>query len=127
MLLKKILIFNHFSFSRFEKRIYIPLPEAPARSDMFKLAIGDTPHSLTAKDLHDLGKMTDGYSGADINILVRDALMQPVRKVQTATHFRLFINDSIFKLVDSSICCYVVTALQIKRIEMLTFCKLTHF
>ena len=28
------------------------------------------------------------FSGADITILVRDALMQPVRKVQTATHFR---------------------------------------
>ena len=28
------------------------------------------------------------YSGADIDIVVRDALMQPVRKVQTATHFR---------------------------------------
>lgn len=28
------------------------------------------------------------YSGADIQIVVRDALMQPVRKVQTATHFR---------------------------------------
>ena len=26
-------------------------------------------------------------SGADISIVVRDALMQPVRKVQTATHF----------------------------------------
>jgi len=28
------------------------------------------------------------YSGADISIVVRDALFQPVRKVQTATHFR---------------------------------------
>ena len=28
------------------------------------------------------------FSGADITILVRDALMQPVRKVQLATHFR---------------------------------------
>jgi len=73
---------------RFEKRIYIPLPEAPARADMFKLAIGDTPHELKPTDLQELGKLTQGYSGADINILVRDALMQPVRKVQTATHFR---------------------------------------
>lgn len=28
------------------------------------------------------------YSGADINIVVRDAMMAPVRKVQTATHFK---------------------------------------
>ncbi|KAJ8964086.1 hypothetical protein NQ314_005140 [Rhamnusium bicolor] len=40
---------------RFEKRIYIPLPEEPARV---------------------------------VIIVVRDALMQPVRKVQTATHFK---------------------------------------
>ena len=32
--------------------------------------------------------MFSRFSGADISILVRDALMQPVRKVQTATHFR---------------------------------------
>lgn len=73
---------------RFEKRIYIPLPERHARADMFRLAIGETPHSLSPRDLQELGAMTEGYSGADINILVRDALMQPVRKVQTATHFR---------------------------------------
>ncbi|CAG0892578.1 unnamed protein product [Darwinula stevensoni] len=59
---------------RFEKRIYIPLPEANARAEIFKI--------------HNLGKRTEGYSGADISIVVRDALMQPVRKVQTATHFR---------------------------------------
>lgn len=28
------------------------------------------------------------YSGADIGIVVREALMQPVRKVQSATHFK---------------------------------------
>merc|ERR1711997_835484 len=32
---------------RFEKRIYIPLPEAPARCTMFKLSMGSTQTSLT--------------------------------------------------------------------------------
>ncbi|XP_061163087.1 vacuolar protein sorting-associated protein 4B-like isoform X1 [Saccostrea echinata] len=73
---------------RFEKRIYIPLPEAPARTEMFKLHLGNTPHSLTEEEFRELGRRTEGYSGADISIVVRDALMQPVRKVQTATHFR---------------------------------------
>ncbi|KAJ8378002.1 hypothetical protein AAFF_G00249390 [Aldrovandia affinis] len=73
---------------RFEKRIYIPLPEEHARSFMFKLHLGSTPNSLTESDFVTLGKKTEGYSGADISVIVRDALMQPVRKVQSATHFK---------------------------------------
>ncbi|CAG2058259.1 unnamed protein product [Timema podura] len=73
---------------RFEKRIYIPLPEEHARLYMFKLHLGNTPHMLSEDDLKQLAKKTSGYSGADISIVVRDALMQPVRKVQSATHFR---------------------------------------
>ncbi|KAA0188974.1 hypothetical protein HAZT_HAZT000902 [Hyalella azteca] len=73
---------------RFEKRIYIPLPDEPGRTNLFKLSIGDTPHSLTEEDFRRLGRETEGFSGADINIVVRDSLMQPVRKVQTATHFK---------------------------------------
>ena len=48
---------------------------------MFKLNLGDTPHSLTEEDLRDLGSRTDGYSGADISIVVRDALMQVNEKL----------------------------------------------
>ncbi|KAM9385480.1 vacuolar protein sorting-associated protein 4B-like [Pholidichthys leucotaenia] len=73
---------------RFEKRIYIPLPEEHARSYMFRLHLGSTPNDLTEADFVTLGQKTEGYSGADISIIVRDALMQPVRKVQTATHFK---------------------------------------
>ena len=73
---------------RFEKRIYIPLPEEPARVVMFKLHLGSTSHTLADEDFKTLASMTEGYSGADISIIVRDALMQPVRQVQTATHFK---------------------------------------
>jgi len=79
---------------RFEKRIYIDLPEANARTELFKLNLGDTPHMLTEQDIRDLGGRTEGYSGADISIVVRDALMQPVRKVQTATHFLMVSGPS---------------------------------
>ncbi len=79
--------------SRFEKRIYIPLPEQHARTAMFKLHLGSTPNSLNEDDFITLGKKTDGYSGADISIVVRDALMQPIRKVQSASHFKKVRND----------------------------------
>ncbi|KAJ1073288.1 hypothetical protein K5549_016691 [Capra hircus] len=73
---------------RFEKRIYIPLPEEAARAQMFRLHLGSTPHNLTEANIHELARKTEGYSGADISVIVRDSLMQPVRKVQSATHFK---------------------------------------
>lgn len=73
---------------RFEKRIYIPLPGTEARRRMFQLHVGDTPCELTAKDYRLLAEKTEGYSGSDISVVVRDALMQPVRKVLSATHFK---------------------------------------
>ncbi|PWZ00584.1 putative VPS4-vacuolar sorting protein [Testicularia cyperi] len=73
---------------RFEKRIYIPLPDLEARKRMFELNVGDTPCALDSKDYRKLASLTDGYSGSDISVLVRDALMQPVRKVTGATHFK---------------------------------------
>lgn len=73
---------------RFEKRIYIPLPELEARQRMFELQVGSTPCLLGPKDYRELAIKTDGYTGSDISVLVRDALMQPVRKVLSATHFK---------------------------------------
>lgn len=86
--LSLVLTVHQWYHLRFEKRIYIPLPEEHARSFMFKLHLGSTPTSLSESDFVTLGKKTDGYSGADVSIIVRDALMQPVRKVQSATHFK---------------------------------------
>ena len=73
---------------RFDKRIYIALPDAASRAKMFKIHLGETPHSLSEADFRALGEGTDGFSGSDINLIVKDTLMQPVRKVQEATHFR---------------------------------------
>lgn len=45
---------------RFEKRIYIPLPEEHARLTMFKLHLGNTRHTLTENDLRQLASKTEG-------------------------------------------------------------------
>jgi len=73
---------------RFQKRIYIPLPEAEALAAMFKIHIGSTKNSLTESDFMKLSKKCDGLSGSDLSNIVKDALMEPVRTMQTATHFR---------------------------------------
>lgn len=46
--------------SRFEKRIYIPLPGADARRRMFELHVGNTPCELTQKDYRELAEQTEG-------------------------------------------------------------------
>lgn len=40
-----------------------------------------------------LAKASEGFSGADMNILVRQAIMEPVRKCKNATHFKTVIGD----------------------------------
>jgi len=73
---------------RFEKRVYIPLPEQEARSFMVKLNLGDTPNNLSERDFDTIGRLTEGASGSDIAVLVKEALMEPLRRCQQAQQFR---------------------------------------
>lgn len=73
---------------RFQRRVHISLPDLPARMRMFEIAVGSTPCELKQSDFKQLGTLSEGYSGSDISIAVQDALMQPVRKIQTATHYK---------------------------------------
>ena len=66
---------------RFEKRVYIPLPNTVGREEMFKINLKGV---TLANDVNipELVKMTDGYSGADIaNVCREAALMQMRRKL----------------------------------------------
>ena len=73
---------------RFQKKIYISLPESNARKLMLKLNLGDTYNDLTEEQFKILGDLTDGYSGSDIYNLTQDAIYGPLRKCQRATHFK---------------------------------------
>ncbi|KAF2481544.1 P-loop containing nucleoside triphosphate hydrolase protein [Neohortaea acidophila] len=87
---------------RFQRRVHISLPDMPARMKMFELSVGSTPCELKAEDYRTLAKLSEGYSGSDISIAVQDALMQPVRKIQTATHYKKVTVDGVEKLTPCS-------------------------
>jgi vacuolar protein-sorting-associated protein 4 len=74
---------------RFERRVYIPLPaEEAVRADMVKINVGTTANDMEEAHWQEVGAGTLGYSGADMNILVRDAMMEPIRELQTAIAFK---------------------------------------
>ncbi|KFX94654.1 hypothetical protein V495_08517 [Pseudogymnoascus sp. VKM F-4514 (FW-929)] len=87
---------------RFQRRVHISLPDLPARTKMFELAVGTTPCDLSPADFRKLGELSEGYSGSDISVAVQDALMQPVRKIQMSTHYKKVTVDGAEKLTPCS-------------------------
>ena len=47
---------------------------------------------MSQQDFEDFAKRTDQYSASDISILVRDAVYEPVRRLQLANKFRKLPN-----------------------------------
>ena len=64
---------------RFEKRVYVPLPNKEGRLQMFKINLKGV---SVSKDVNfdELVKLTEGYSGADIANVCRDAAMMQMRR-----------------------------------------------
>jgi len=73
---------------RFEKRIFIGLPDASSRGRLLQIHLGNAPHNITSQQMKELEERTDGYSRCDLIGVVKEARMQPVRAVQSATHFK---------------------------------------
>ncbi|CAM4776536.1 unnamed protein product [Rotaria magnacalcarata] len=74
---------------RFEKRIYIPLPGVNERAAMFKTHLGtNTFHMIKEHEWMQLAQKSEHYSGADIGVVCREALLRPIRRLGSATHFK---------------------------------------
>ena len=48
----------------------------------------DTRVSISESEWRQLEEMTEGYSGSDISNIVADALLQPVRELETASYWK---------------------------------------
>ena len=64
---------------RLEKRIYIPLPDEEGRRQHMNLLLKDVTVDENI-DIDDIVKKTNGYSGADLHLMTREALMGPMRR-----------------------------------------------
>lgn len=47
----------------------------------------DTPNTITDEQFAEMGEASEGYSGSDISVVVREAIMEPLRKCQSAKQF----------------------------------------
>ncbi|CAK7199993.1 hypothetical protein SEUCBS139899_002681 [Sporothrix eucalyptigena] len=81
---------------RFQKRIHIPLPDADARLQLFRVHGGEEWTGVVgpAGGMKEkaagtgLAQRTEGFSGSDVANAVQDALMLPVKRVRGAKYFR---------------------------------------
>lgn len=71
--------------SRFEKRIYVPLPDKRAREAIFRLHLEKRGFKLEGVTYEELAEMTEGYSGRDIANACREAVMTMLRRANPNT------------------------------------------
>lgn len=64
---------------RFVKRLYIPLPCQEARREIVDRLIQQQKNNLTLDDLDTIAVKSEGFSGADVANLCREAAMGPIR------------------------------------------------
>jgi SpoVK/Ycf46/Vps4 family AAA+-type ATPase len=70
---------------RFRKKLYVPLPEYEGRKSIMLNLLSKQVHSLTTSEIDDIVQRTDGYSGSDMDGLVREAALGPIRDIRDIT------------------------------------------
>ena len=65
---------------RLEKRIYVPLPELEARKKLVQLCLKGVNVDASV-DISAVAAASEGYSGADIRMVCREAAMAPMRRM----------------------------------------------
>jgi len=67
--------------SRFQKKVFVPLPDMKARAAIFKIHSKGVNMDLTGEDFVELAVRSEGYSGRDISNVCRETIMIPIREL----------------------------------------------
>ncbi|MEM4488262.1 MAG: CDC48 family AAA ATPase [Desulfurococcaceae archaeon] len=112
---------------RFDKLVYVPPPDYKARVEIFKVHTRKTPLGEDF-NLHELAKRTEGYTGADIAAVCKEAAMYALRESFTKAgslqvvkvemrHFLEALNSIPPSLSKSDVEMYDQLAKEIKRVS----------
>ena len=66
---------------RLVKRLYIPLPDQEARLHILIRLLRKEKCAVSGEQMEDISKRTEGYSGADMANLCREAALGPIRSL----------------------------------------------
>ncbi len=66
--------------SRFDKKIYVPLPDKEARIQLFRLHLEKKGFEVKGITYEELAELTEGYSGRDIANVCREAVIRMLRR-----------------------------------------------
>jgi len=86
---------------RFDRLLRVPMPDEKTRLEIFKIHTKDMP--LKGIDLKDMAKRTEGFSGADIESLAREAGMNALREDMDAKEIKPKHFEEAFKNIMPSI------------------------
>jgi len=67
--------------SRFQKKVYVPLPDLAARSAIFMIETEGVGAAMDEDDFIELGVRSEGYSGRDISNVCQEVIMMPIREL----------------------------------------------
>ncbi|MFP3319251.1 MAG: CDC48 family AAA ATPase [Acidilobus sp.] len=92
---------------RLEKLIYVPPPDEKGRLDILKIHTRHVPLAEDV-DLREIAKMTNGYTGADLAALVREATLAALREDLKATRVRFKHFEQALSKVRPSVTKYMI-------------------
>jgi transitional endoplasmic reticulum ATPase len=86
---------------RFDRMILVPVPDEETRLEIFKVHTKGMP--LKGVSIEALAKKSEGYAGADIESICREAAILALRKnIQAKEVTAKFFDDALLKVAPSS-------------------------
>lgn len=73
--------------------MYIPLPELDARVQILTSLLQKERNQISEPEIIEIGRLTDGFSGADMKTLCHEALMGPIRSIRIEDMASIAVTD----------------------------------